>query len=338
MRIWINVVPKVSMSNLLMISLLIGGNLLAFFGEKFEPPDGKVYHGAQAEVRPVDMNRLDVDWDGIEEYTQAVGYRPKLIMHYLNLNPMMFTLLRDKVRQIAEQPYDYYAQIGLDFYYFPEKKKFKKRRDITHEIARRGYDMVLENMADLFKEMKVPIFLRLGYEFGGDGFGEKYNQENYIEAWRYIVDFFADQGVTNVAFVWNNLNEKRYMEYYPGDEYVDWWAINIFDGDPLDDRLVRKFISDAAEHRKPVMIAESTPRSIGTQDAATAIKGWFNPYFQLIRTYPHIKAFCYINASWEDFPDDKFTRDCRLQLSSELVNTYSKIIGQPNFIHSSIKE
>lgn len=323
--------------NFIALLLLLSGKLPAFFGEKFEPPDGMIYHGAQAEVRPLGINKFGVDWDGIEEYTKAVGHRPKLIMHYLNLNPMMFALLKDKVKQIAEQPYDYYAQIGLDFYYFPVKKKFKKRRDISQEIVRHGYDMVLKNIADLFKSMEIPIFLRLGYEFGGKGFGSEYNKSSYVQAWRYIVDLFNEEGVTNVAFVWNNLDEKKYMEYYPGDEYVDWWAIDIFDTDPVNHPLIFQFITDAEKHRKPVMIAESTPKFIGTQQTEVAIKQWFEPYFRMIRKYSNIKAFCYINSSWRDYPDPSFSKDCRLQINPQLADLYKQIISESIFIHASPK-
>ncbi|MFZ0388882.1 MAG: glycosyl hydrolase [Calditrichia bacterium] len=278
---------------------------------------------------------MEIDWQGVEDYTNSVGKRPKLIMHYLNFDPFNLLLLKPIVKEIAAKPYDYYAQIGLDFYSYPKKGKYNDRKDISRDISIHGYDMVLENLAIFFKEIEIPVFLRLGYEFGGNGFGYKYNPQDYVSAWQHIVTYFREAKVNNVAFVWNNLDEMNYMSFYPGDEYVDWWAINIFDLTPERKNQIINFVVDADRHRKPVMIAESTPREIGTANGIQAYSLWFKPYFDLIDNYPQIKAFCYLNASWADFPDKSFSQDCRLQANARLAQQYRVWLSQKKFINAA---
>ena len=77
----------------------------AFFGAKFEPPDGMVYHGAQAEVRPESILKPSVDWAGIEEYAKACGKHPKLIMHYISFDERAFTLLNPTIYEISQKEY-----------------------------------------------------------------------------------------------------------------------------------------------------------------------------------------------------------------------------------------
>ncbi len=309
----------------------------AFFGAKHEPPDGQVYHGAQAEVRPAGFTKLDVDWEGIKEYTQACNHRPKLIMHYITFDVLGFALLKSRIRKMSDQPFDYIPQIGLDFYYhFPSYNIFTPK-DITREIAYGEYDGKIRVLASLIKEMKSPVFLRPGYEFGGNGQGQYAAKEHWTKAWIRIHDIFRKEGVNNVAFVWNTLDARDFYDYYPGDKYVDWWGINVFNNNADQDTFIELFIREAAKHKKPIMIAESTPRYVGSVGGESAWKNWYSPYFNLISKYPHIKAFCYINASWKDYPDRTFALDCRIQSNSFVNAKYRELLSSRKFINAKPK-
>ncbi len=309
----------------------------AFFGAKFEPPDGKIYHGAQAEVRPVGIFSRHVDWDGIEQYTEACRRRPKLIMHYISFDPLAFGLLKSTISEISEQTYDYVPQIGLDFYtYFP-RFNILKPGDITKKIAEGKYDDKIKDLAQLFIEMKTPVFLRPGYEFGGNGQGRNASKQYWVKAWKRIFSIFQSEGAENVAFVWNTLDEEDFLSYYPGDEYVDWWAINIFRNNAGDIPLINHFVQEAAKHRKPILIAESTPRYVGSVQGDVSWEKWYGPYFRLLSSYPHIKAFCYINASWEKYPDKTFRFDARIQSNTFITSKYKQMLSKPRFINADKK-
>lgn len=108
-----------------------------------------------------------------------------------------------------------------------------------------------------------------------------------------------------VAAVWcytPDSQNKNYMDFYPGDEYVDWWAIDLFGAGHFAAADALAFVRDAKTHRFPVMITESTPRGVGVLDGAASWDGWFAPYFKFMRDNPQVKGFCYINWDWTDRP------------------------------------
>jgi len=327
-----------SRKNLLLLVVIgfvaLPGNLHAFFGAKFEPPDGKTYHGAQAEVRPESFELYDIDWAGIRDYSLACGHHPKLIMHYISFDERAFRLLMPTIRRIAEKGYNYLAQIGLDFYVYGDPPDILNPIDITQKIAEGEYDLKIRKLARLFKNMTIPSFLRPGYEFGGTGQGSSASKTYWVNAWRRIYTIFRQEKARNVAFVWNTLNALDFIDYYPGNDYVDWWAINVFSNYADQDPFVNGFIQEAASHRKPVMIAESTPRYIGSVGGEQAWEIWYEPYFRLIGQYPHVKAFCYINASWKNYPDPSFAFDCRIQSNPFVCAKYKEMLSDPRFIHA----
>jgi len=159
---------KLSLLSIL-FCIFSGGLAWGFSGAKFEPPDGQVYHGAQAEVRPASIFSYHVDWKGIEKYAKAAGKMPKLIMHYFSFDPIAFRLLKPTIRKIGQKRYNYIPQIGLDFYSYAPGFNALSPKDITEKIAMGEYDEKIRELARLFIEMDTPIFLRPGYEFGGNG-------------------------------------------------------------------------------------------------------------------------------------------------------------------------
>ena len=57
-----------------------------------------------------------------------------------------------------------------------------------------------------------------------------------------------------------------------------------------------------------------------------------------IKKHKQIKAFCYINASWESYPDKSFNKDCRIQLNQDILNKYIAELDKDLYIHSRKKE
>ena len=292
---------KIILILLIVSALLSEKNGNAFWGAKHEPADGFVYHGAQSEVRPASIYKRHVDWEGIEEYVRTSGHRPKIIMHYITLDFMGFYLLKDTINDIFYQPHDYMLQIGLDFYsYFPNYDAGSPN-DITEKIAKGEYDDSIRELAEMLRKHGSPVFLRPGYEFGGTGQGRHASKTYWVDAWKRVYELFQKAKASNVAFIWNTLDAKDFMEYYPGDNFVDWWGINVFLNHADKDSLIHAFITMASERKKPVMISESTPRYVGSIGGATSWDLWYEPYFNLIKNHENIKAFCYINASWSKY-------------------------------------
>ncbi|MEL6534029.1 MAG: glycosyl hydrolase [Bacteroidota bacterium] len=155
---------------------------------------------------------------------------------------------------------------------------------------------VIRELGQWIKAADRPVFLRIGYEF--DGPWNNYAPADYIAAYQQIVHIMDEEEVTNVAYVWQSagINTANISRWYPGDEYVNWVAYSFFDGGNPG-QSIRDF---AAQHNKPIMIAEATPRmDLKTVNADAAIRGWFAPLFTQIDGNERIKALAYINVNWD---------------------------------------
>ena len=114
----------------------------------------------------------------------------------------------------------------------------------------------------------------------------QHDQRAYIDygyIWIHIYEVFEAEGVTNVAWVWNTVNPLsfNYLDWYPGDEYVDWWGINYFTSGQIN--AGDSFLNDAKLRNKPVMICESCPiHDNGTLNTSNW-DDWFVPYFEKIK-------------------------------------------------------
>ena len=123
----------------------------------------------------------------------------------------------------------------------------------------------------------------------------------------------------NIALLWcynPDAAEKDYMKYYPGNEYVDWWAIDIFRAGSMAESHTETFLQDAEFHEKPVMITEATPYSYDIT-RGEGWEEWFQAYFQFIKEHPVIKGTCYINWEWSNYPQWSNWGDARMEEAPE---------------------
>ena len=77
------------------------------------------------------------------------------------------------------------------------------------------------------------------------------------------------------------------------------------------------------------MIAESTPRRHPVTEGAKVVDGWYKPYFELMRKFPQIKAFCYINWDWRKYPQWADWGDARIQDDPTVLAFYRREVGNP---------
>lgn len=167
---------------------------------------------------------------------------------------------------------------------------------ILNDINTGQYDQNIKSLALWLKGADVPVYLRIGYEFNGAH--NAYDKSDYKLAYKHIVDGIRAQGVSNVAYVWQSDGQgskSELLQWYPGDDYVDWMGYSHFwnKGDSM--------IALAQEKKKPVMIAEATPqgKNLSTGDGVAIWAQWFAPLFKHIEDYPEVQALCYINTDWD---------------------------------------
>lgn len=199
------------------------------------------------------------------------------------------------------------------------------------------------------------VFLRIGYEFDGHAWNH-YDSTAYVSAFRRIHDMLDSMQVNNVAYVWQsagtNNNISELYAYYPGDEYVDWFAYSQFASGRC-----QTMIDLARKHHKPLFIAESTPmfreegksvielRLSNAEQASRAWDTWYEELFSTIESNPDVvKAFSYINADW---PSERMWQgdtvvfsqiDARLQVSKEVSAKWREKMNLEKYIHHPVEK
>lgn len=175
--------------------------------------------------------------------------------------------------------------------------------DVVKKAGKGNYDAVIRQYAASAKTTNRPIYLRIGYEF--DGPHNELEPKKYVKAYRRIVDLMRAAGADNIAFVWHSYAHNTYKDYplsdwYPGDDYVDWVGISVFDqpyyepGLGPDGDAVLHF---AKQHKKPVIICESNPIKGIEAENPDAWKNWFVNFFTIAYN-KNIRAISFINEDW----------------------------------------
>ena len=114
------------------------------------------------------------------------------------------------------------------------------------------------------------------------------------------------------------------MDWYPGDEYVDWFGVSFF---TVQQRgKVHEFAQLGREHAKPFMIAEATPMGMYT------LRGkldWFRHFFDLIEK-ENAQVVSYINTDWDHVPMFAEGRwgDSRVQKFPEIQKFWMEKIAE----------
>jgi len=248
------------------------------FLQRLEPRGNRILHGAGA-------NRDDFAeyWDELTR-TPPVLYATHFDLMYLREDWTFF------VREaIDPYPLAIIPQIGLSMTY--------DGQPYTQQVARGDLDMEIEILCRGLAQLGRPVFLRLGYGFGSPLTG--YRPESYRLAWERVVETIRlRHDLRNVAMVWCSVadgNRADFMAFYPGDQYVDWWGVDLFDPRAFFAPGTEEFVEAARQRGYPIMIGEAAPRGRGIEPDGRMWERWFVPFFRFIRVHPNVKAFCYIN-------------------------------------------
>jgi len=261
------------------------------------------------------QNWTDLSIDTFNNYSNYLrnGTKPMTFMIYFGVTldvPTInnwFDTFTDKMNAYPSNQW-LTIQMGLWFYDV-------NGNTFDCDIMNGKYDENIKAMIAGFNKLGRPIWLRIGYEFNGGW--AKFTPSSYIASYKHITNALRANAFCNkyVATVWDYTADGGqepndvYKDWYPGDEYVDWWGVNVFGTFPQSNAgynspLVTNFALLAVQHNFPVMIGESTPRQVGDWPTAGCLENsswanWYEGYFGLINNASYgIQAFCYINWNW----------------------------------------
>ena len=323
---------------------------------KFEPPSGQTLLIIGQDLGAIGGFPKPND-DG---YADHLPQKPGGVTTYLSL-----PLLRGMTERVNMFSGDLHAQGILDNPVYKNTVLAIGLHMVGEEknIAEGTHDDRIKTLAQWIKKTQRPVFLRIGYEF--DGTWNKYQPEPYKKAWRRIADQFRTEGVTNCAFVWqacaspySGNKDKNLRDWYPGDDYVDWFGYSWFLSGSGQIKLTDKVLDLARECGKPVMVCESAPQGY---DIARLTKGelskgknrkpktpdeiwseWFVPFFGYIDKHRDaIRVVAYINVNWDAQlmwgPPymQGYWGDSRVQANPEIQKKWQETMSDKRWLHAS---
>jgi Glycosyl hydrolase family 26 len=182
----------------------------------------------------------------------------------------------------------------------------------VHEIARGAADAFIRSYARDVRDYGKPILVKLfASEFNGDWIwsvsphaNSGVTTDDFASAWRRVVDIFHAVGATNASWAWivnsyaadpaQQPNVDRNIgAYYPGDAYVDWVGVDVYDvGLP---NWMDGPYGFALAHGKPVFVGEFAVRHEWSGLPASQWPAWVGSVFDYFESHPAIKAISYFN-------------------------------------------
>ena len=171
----------------------------------------------------------------------------------------------------------------------------------SRDIAAGHDDGLIMQRAQEIKAIGKPVFLEWRWEMDRPNLQSLVGSPaDYIAAWKHIRQVFAEQGVTNVAWVWcptaKGFASGTAQAYYPGDSEVDWICADVYPPTgPLSSfaAVAGPFLDWASHHAKPIIIGEYGVRlTYAPQERAQ----WLRAAAQTVVADRQIKALVYFDG------------------------------------------
>ena len=191
----------------------------------------------------------------------------------------------------------------------PEKFPFNatvanKNKGGMRAIADGKYDAYLNKWATDAKKYGLPFYLRWGHEMN-DPYRYPWGQQNntpedYIAAWRHVINRFKAVGATNAVWIWSPHPAYTYTEFYPGHEFVNWIGITALNYGTVATwsqwwsfkDVINKSYSDLSLYGKPMMMTEFGSLAVGGDRAM-----WYKDALAALPSkYPSVKAVVFFHA------------------------------------------
>lgn len=296
---------------------------------RYETAGEPVALGAYIPGAPADPTKID-------QFTEEVGTPPAIVMWYQRW-------AHEGVREFDPAKMDAVVSRGAMpmVTWAPRdntRGKNQPKYALRRIIAGKHDDYIREWARDAAGWGK-PMYLRFAHEMNGDWYPwspdiNGNTSDEYVAAWRHVVDIFREEGATNVRWVWSpavlRTTGTPLSELYPGDDYVDWVGLDGYNWGTSEywsswQTLAEVFrpIYDeatAVAPGKPIMITETSSTEVGG-DKATWIRDAFGT--DISSRLPATKAVIWFDQDSEE--------DWRIDSSWSSRLAYSEVAASPAY-------
>lgn len=210
-------------------------------------------------------------------------------------------------------------------------------------------DSYIRTFAKQAKEANIPIFLRFASEMNGTWTNYSGYSNWYKKTWKMVHDIFEEEA-PNVAMVWTVLAMPvdTIERFYPGDEYVDWVGVNVYNvkyhngkkrqkadyEDPLD---LLDYVYNRFSGVKPIQLSEFGVTHFNTTDGQKDIDfasaRMTRLYSHLESDYPRVKAVFYFDVNNVAAANvSRRVNDYSITSEQELLDAYQSATGSAHFL------
>ena len=196
-------------------------------------------------------------------------------------------------------------------------------------IVSGSLDATITARANGAKALGKPFFLDFAAEMNGDEAWSGNDAKLYVAAYKHIHDLFTAAGASNVVWAWcpnvtdTNGSNKTTLDYYPGDNYVDWTGVDGYNWGGGDWQSFKSVFEDIypllAGKKKPILIGEMSSSETGG-DKAQWIAGMIPT---LKADYPLIKGVVWFDIDKEE--------DWRINSSANTLAAFKAMASDPYF-------
>lgn len=256
------------------------------------PPAGSAWLGVATPAVAPDVG----------QFTAHAGRTPALVEYFRDWQSGFDTATANAVRALGAtpvvtwEPWD--STLG----------GANQPRYALNRITAGAYDAYIRSWAAAAAAWGHPLFVRFAHEMNGNWYpwaeGVNGNRKgDFVRAWRHVHDIVLRAGARNVSWIWSvnrdYTGSTPLAGLYPGDAYVDWEGVDVYNGgtavamggwlsfsqafDPTYNDL-RSFSA------KPLLISETASAEAGGSKAA-----WINGFFAALHADPAIRGFCWFN-------------------------------------------
>jgi beta-mannanase len=167
---------------------------------------------------------------------------------------------------------------------------------------------------------------------------------DYLAAWKHVHDIFARANATNVKWVWNpntigdsdrSAYTPVYQSLYPGDAYVDFLGLDIYNTGPnlnwgapywrsFAQALESPYQAITALSPKPLLLPE-----VGCTESGGSKSAWIADAMQnqLPLVFPRVRAFVWFDVQKEE--------DWQLDSSSSALSAWEASSRLPAYFTSA---
>jgi len=216
---------------------------------------------------------------------------------------------------------------------------FLNTTNTLEAISSGTYDSYITQFAQDAKAWGKLVYLRFGHEMNGNWYGWSgahngglTGPQKYINAWKHIYNIFSAENTDNIKWVWsiNHVNTpdqawNSAVNYYPGDDYVDWIAFDGYNWDQDNWQTFAEVFGPVyatfESYDKFFMISEFSSAT----DEMESKADWITDAFSKIENnYPKIKVFIWFNELKE--------RDWRVNSSSDSTTAFKNAVNDSYFL------